>query len=238
MHAIYNHKISKRTSANPATPVLSLCHFSYLLLIEDMTSHPVHENVASSKHGYYQEHFLAVELAKHFREGVDFFISPRNRTKTELTDFVIAAYGVIILIESKASSPFDGVHRNVNTVERALTRLIRKAFEQLYTVRKVVTANPLLIADYRLSEKCARATAVVLICIVDDALMINAHSLTASLRQLGKLREEQTPYILEIEDFFGLLAHSQSRKHLIDLLMKLSQSVPPNAEIPLLHIGF
>lgn len=196
------------------------------------------EYLEEGKHGYYQEHFLTVELAKYFRAGVDLFISPRTHGKTELTDFVIAAHGVIILIESKASSPYEGVPRNVDTVERALTRLVRKAFEQLYKAREVVTENPLSLADARLSEKCARATAVVSICIVDDALMINAHSLAVSLRQLGKPARGLTPCILEIEDFFGLLAHFQSTRHLIDVLMQLSQSVPPDAEMPLLHIGF
>jgi len=31
-----------------ATLVACLCHVLYLLLLEDMTSHPVHENIASS----------------------------------------------------------------------------------------------------------------------------------------------------------------------------------------------
>jgi hypothetical protein len=190
------------------------------------------------KHGYYQEYLLSVELAKYFRAGVDLFISPRTRGGAELTDFVIAAYGVVVLIESKASRPYEGTARKPKTVEKSLTGLVRKAFEQLQSAQQVVTENPALLEDIRLYECCVHATVMVGICIVDDALMINPRSLKTSLNQLGEAIEEMGAYILEFEDFFGLLEHSESTKHLIDLLVRLSRSIPRDADVPLFHIGF
>jgi hypothetical protein len=190
------------------------------------------------KHGYYQEIIMSVELAKYFRAGVDLFISPRLRGEAELTDFIIAAHGVIVLIESKASSPFVGTPRKPNTVERSFTKLIHKAFEQLLTAQRVITENPALLEDQRLFELCVRATEVVSICIVDDALMINPRSLKTSLNDLHQSFEKRQPYILELEDFFGLLAHSKSAKLLIGEFTRLARSLPPDADIPLFHIGF
>lgn len=196
------------------------------------------EYLEEGKHGYYQEYLLSVELTKYFQSGVDLFISPRTRDEAELTDFLIAAYGVVVLIESKASRPYEGIPRKSSTVERSLTRLVHKAFEQLQNAQRVVTENPTLLKDTRLREYCTRAPIVVSICIVDDALMINPRSLKISLNQLGESIEDMGTYILEFEDFFGLLAHSQSAQHLIDLLIHLSRNIPPHAVIPLLHIGF
>lgn len=194
--------------------------------------------IEEGKHGYYQEIIMSVELAKYFRAGVDLFISPRLRGEAELTDFIIAAHGVIVLIESKASSPFVGTPRKPNTIERSFTRLIRKAFEQLLTAQQVITENPALLVDQRLFELCVRATEVVSICIVDDALMINPRSLKTSLNDLHESIEKMRPYILELEDFFGLLEHSKSAKHLINEFTRLARSIPPDADVPLFHIGF
>ena len=44
----YNGINVKLFGVLPATLLAYLCHVSYLLWIEDMTSHTVHENIASS----------------------------------------------------------------------------------------------------------------------------------------------------------------------------------------------
>lgn len=190
------------------------------------------------KHGYYQELMLSVELAKYFRAGVEFYISPRLLNGEELIDFVIVADGVIVLIESKASSPYEDAPRKPNTIERSFTRLIRKAFGQLQIAQQVIKQHPALLEDGRLFEFCAQAKEVASICIVDDALMINPRSLKTSLNDLHRSFEELGIYILEIEDFFGLLEHSDSTKHIVKELARLARSILPDMDVPIFHLRF
>lgn len=155
----------------------------------------------------------------------------------ELTDFLIAMNGAVVLIESKASSSYMGKPHKATTVERSLTRRVHKAFKQLQNAQLVITEEPSLLADTRLYEHCVRAETVVSICVVDDTLMINPRSLMISLAQLGTSIEEIGMYILEIEDFFGLLTYSQSTQQLINLLVDLSRNIPSQG-VPLFNIGF
>jgi hypothetical protein len=198
----------------------------------------VADYVDEGRHGYFQEYMICAELAKRLRTGVDLFISPRTTDGTELTDFAIAAPGAIALIESKASCPFEGTPRRAGAVERSLTASVRKAFEQLHRAHDIIARAPETIADERLRLYADADPKIVSICIVDDALMINKRSLTASLTQLGGLSSSDRTYILDLEDFFGLLRHSRSADDIVRFLRRLARSVPICSCIPVVNIEF
>lgn len=211
----------------------------YVLTTNKYTDHlSVTRYLEEGKHGYYQEHVLTTIITRYFQSGGNLFISPRTRTNIELADFVIADHGTIVLIESKASRPYEGTPRKPRTVESSFTRLISKAFEQLHRAKEVVAQNPAFVEDIKLREYCESFTNVICICIVDDAWMINARMLEESLNIGGKEMKGIGVYILEIEDFFGLLANSPSTESLIKFLLQLSMRPPSNGSVPLFNIGF
>lgn len=192
--------------------------------------------LSQGKHGYYQENLLAIELYKCFTTHVELFLSPRLTDNTELTDFVVAYRGVVVLIESKATAPYEEGPRKISSVERSLTRNVKKAFQQLLRARDIVTGNPNFIENRTLADYCMHFDHLVCVCIVDDAFMINAHSLAVSLAQISIAFP--SPYILELEDLLGILTYAGSKDAIMETFLKLSYSDLPEGQIPLFRLGF
>src|SRR5260221_3173354 len=98
----------------------------------------VQDFLKDGRHGFYQEHTLTTQLLPIFMPHHELFLSPTLRDKTELTDFLISYDGALVLIESKASRPYQKLPRSVASAESSMTELLSKAFRQLRIARTLI----------------------------------------------------------------------------------------------------
>jgi hypothetical protein len=195
----------------------------------------VQDFLKDGRHGFYQEHTLTTQLLRVFTPDRELFLSPTLRDKTELTDFLISYDATLVLIESKASRPYQKLPRTVASTESSMTELLSKAFRQLGRARKFIGEGSPLIAHPALAAVCASHKTLVTLCVIDDALMINREDAEFRLSTEG---EKQHSYILEIEDFLGVLLRSGSKKSIINILNRYRLNIPASPRLPLFHIRF
>ncbi len=214
----------------PEPYILTTNKNSKRLLITEYTN--------SGKHGYFQENSIAIQVYNLFQVHNEFFISPRLKDNTELTDFVICFHDITVLVESKSTSPYIDKPRSIKSVEKALTKLVHKAFLQLSKAYEIVQNNPAQIENPILRSHCQSANLFISICVIDDPYMINSRALISSLSNSNLSSSKIQSYILSFESFVGLIQYSSTRSSFINSLINISSQNIPEDTIPLINFGF
>jgi len=188
--------------------------------------------IEQGKQGYLQEQNLKEVLSYFFKPNLNLYFSPRYNN-LELTDIILAVSPYIILIESKCSMSYIGFDANIKTKERSLTRLIRKACQQLNSAEKVILDRPNEMRHPGLFEHCLFCKDILKICLVNDALQINLRSLKDSLKDFPR---NTLPLITSLSSFYKVVLTIREPRKIIQYLFKIKKSfLEGEHDIPLVY---